>query len=377
VSSKAGSVAAGSVKAGSVKAGSLKHRVTHRIDNIRGRSPLIDHVFRTVAHYSAVNGSIQAGAVTYFGFLSFFPILALAFAVVGYVAKVFPDAQEDLVKAIGTVLPHLVGEEPGEIRLDQIQRAAPSIFSIGLVAVLYSGLGWLSGMRDALLVVFEKPAKEQPNFVVGKLRDVLALVSLGVVLMVSVAVSGVFTSLSDKILRWLDLGAGLGPVVDLVAIVVGLLASMVLFYAFFRLLAEPDLPKRSLWAGALLGALGFEVLKQASRYLLAATANQPAFQAFGIALILLVWINYFSRVVMYAAAWAYTTPEALELRERAEAEAKLDERRQTATTRVDLSKAPGVMARPGRAAIAEAYAAGGLSALGLIALLTRKKKDDS
>jgi len=356
---------------------SLKQRVTHRIDDIRSRRPLIDHVFRTVAHYSAVNGSIQAGAVTYFAFLSFFPILALAFAVVGYVAKVFPDAQQHLVTAIGTVLPHMVGEEPGEISLDQIQRAAPSIFSIGLVAVLYSGLGWLSGMREALLVVFETPAKEQPSFIVGKLRDVLALASLGVVLMVSVAVSGVVTSLSDKILRWLGLGAGLGPVVDLVAIVVGLLASTVLFYAFFRLLAEPDLPKRSLWAGALLGALGFEVLKQASRYLLASTANQPAFQAFGIALILLVWINYFSRVVMFAAAWAYTSPEALEVRERAEAEANLDERRQTATTRVELSKAPGVAARSGRAAIAAAYAAGGLSALGLIALLTRKKKDDS
>ena len=28
--------------------------------------------------------------------------------------------------------------------------------------------------------------------------------------------------------------------------------------------------------------------------------------AFGTALILLVWINYFSRVVLYAAAWAHT-----------------------------------------------------------------------
>jgi membrane protein len=38
--------------------------------------------------------------------------------------------------------------------------------------------------------------------------------------------------------------------------------------------------------------------------------GQPAFQAFGIALILLVWINYFSQVVMYAASWAHTTRAA-------------------------------------------------------------------
>ena len=29
-----------------------------------------------------------------------------------------------------------------------------------------------------------------------------------------------------------------------------------------------------------------------------------------MALILLVWINYFSRLVMYSAAWAYTAPSA-------------------------------------------------------------------
>ena len=31
---------------------------------------------------------------------------------------------------------------------------------------------------------------------------------------------------------------------------------------------------------------------------------------FGLALILLVWINYFSRDILYAAAWAWTHPLA-------------------------------------------------------------------
>jgi membrane protein len=65
-----------------------------------------------------------------------------------------------------------------------------------------------------------------------------------------------------------------------------------------------------LWEGALLGSVAFEVLKQLSTFLLAATQRSPAFQAFGIALILLVWINYFARLAMYAAAWACTTKAA-------------------------------------------------------------------
>ena len=88
---------------------------------------------------------------------------------------------------------------------------------------------------------------------------------------------------------------------------------MLLFYAIFKLLADPPTPKRSLWSGALFGAIGFEVLKRCP----GCCWRRPrgsAVQAFGIALILVIWINYFSRVVMYAAAWAHTTREARALR---------------------------------------------------------------
>jgi membrane protein len=98
------------------------------------------------------------------------------------------------------------------------------------------------------------------------------------------------------------------------AIVVALVANTLLFFVLFTVLARPRTPRRSLWDGAFLGSLAFEVLKQLSSFLLAATHRSPAFQAFGIALILLVWINYFSRIVMYAAAWACTTPAARALR---------------------------------------------------------------
>jgi hypothetical protein len=63
-----------------------------RLAELRRRRPLIDHAVRTQEHYGEVKAGQQAGAVTYFGFLSFFPILALAFFVVGWVAKVYAGA---------------------------------------------------------------------------------------------------------------------------------------------------------------------------------------------------------------------------------------------------------------------------------------------
>ena len=343
--------------------------VKQRVSDLRERRPFVDHLARMVQHYGTVNGNGLAAAVTYFAFLSFFPILALAFAIFGQVAKVYSSAEETLVDAANSVLPGLVGGDNG-VSLSTLQSAAPGIFSVGILLTLYSGLGWLSGMREALMTVFEEPPREQPGFVSGKLRDILALLSLGSVLIVSVAVSGVATKLLTPILDALELGPVAGVFLAILAVALGLAANALLFFAFFRLLAAPDVPSRSLWSGALLGAVAFELLKQLSTFLLGATANSEAFQAFGIALILLVWINYFSRVVVYAAAWAHTSPEA-----RAAREARLVADQTVEGPRIDLVTAAGVV-RPGAGEGASgraAFAAGAASMLGVVALVRRRR----
>jgi membrane protein len=291
---------------------SIKERVTAKVERVREQHPFVDHVFAVLAHYSEVKGNVQAGAVTYFGFLSFFPILALAFFVVGFIANLYPEAEDALTEALQSVLPGMIGDGEGQISLDTFKQNASTIGVIGLIGVLYSGLGWLSGMRDALLIMFKMPQKEQPSFLVGKGRDLVVLMLIGFTLIVSVALSGALAGFSEVILGWVDLDDSVVAGVLLWAIVHGLAiaATTLLFVAMFKLLATPDLPRTALFHGAVLGAVGFEILKSIANFLIASTKDQPAFQAFGVALILLVWINYFSRVTMYGAAWAYSSPRA-------------------------------------------------------------------
>lgn len=347
----------------------LLDSIKQRIGDARERRPLLDHLVRAVEHYGQVNGSALAAAVTYFAFLSFFPILALAFAIFGQVTEVYEDAEDTLVDAANSVLPNLVGGESG-VPLDTLQSAAPGIFSVGILLTLYSGLGWLSGMRTALMAIFEEPEREQPNFLIGKLRDVLALMALGTILVASVAVSGVATKVLTPIMEWLELGAVAEGFFWVLALCLGLAANTVLYFAFFRLLAQPDIPSRSLWSGALLGAVLFEVLKQLSTFLLKATAESAAFQAFGIALILLVWINYFSRVVVLSAAWAHTSPEARALRDAHRVADQMPE-----GPRIDLAAAATAVrptAPSGATSPKAAFAAGAATMLGLVALLRRR-----
>ena len=292
---------------------SLKDRASRAMRTLRQRSPAADHLIRTWQHYSKVQGNVLAGAVTYFGFLSFFPILALGFAVVGYVTIVFPDARHNLTEALQQVFPGIVSNRPapGKISLDQIANAKAATGLIGLAVLLYTGLGWLSGLRQALQTMFDVPAEQKRGFVLDKVVDLVVLVIIGIVMIVSVAISALVNGLASDILDAVGLGSGLGSetLLWVVAVVLGVSASSALFFAMFKLLPNPDLPLGALWRGALLAAVGFELLKDIVVNVLGGVGGTP-FAPLALAVTLVIWINYFSRLVLLGAAWAWTADES-------------------------------------------------------------------
>ena len=229
---------------------SLVDRAKSLAATARERIPGLAHAMRMQQRITAVNGSIQAGGVTYFAFLSFFPILALAFFAVGYIARVWPDAQDNLVTVLDDALPGLIGSGSGQISLQTIQDNATTVGLIGLAGVTYAGLGWLSALRTALMTVFDRPQDDRPNFVLGKARDLLTLVLLGLALLVSVSLSSLVAGFSENLLVWLHWPGSSTRVLTLVSVLLGVAVSTGLFLALFLLLANPRLPTRALAAGA-------------------------------------------------------------------------------------------------------------------------------
>ncbi len=341
-----------------------------RLAEIRERRPLIDHLVRMQVRYGEAKASQQAGAVTYFAFLSFFPVLALAFFAVGVLSNVYPGANATLTDAIASLFPEMIGSGEGQLQLADFRTFSGLAGALGFLGVLYAGLGWISALRTALVAVFEPPEQRIPNFVMGKVRDLLTLVVIGLTLLVAVALTGLVASFSTELLDWLGLGDELAWAVKLLTVVLGLAANALLFFTMFRLLGEPLAPRISLVKASLLGAVLFEVLKQVSGKLIASTQGQPAFQAFGIALVLVVWINYFSRVVLYAAAFAHTAPEARALRPDDEPAPVQGPPMPSGADAPAGTVGPGQPEEPARKASVP-FAAGAAAALGVVAVARR------
>jgi membrane protein len=297
------------------------HRARVRIRAARARWPLLDHAIHAYRHMEKVQGTMLAGAVTYFGYLSFFPVLVIAFAAVTWVASVVPEARNLLVTTLETVLPGLIGDgRNAAINIDSLAAQARTAGFIALLGLLYSGLGWISAARSGLQGVFCVPQDDRRNFVVAKVVDLAVLAAIGAVLLVSVGLSSAVTNITENfllLLRFDEIPGDLELVLlKIVGVGLGVAASTLLFFTMFTLLPGADLPRRAIVKGAFVAALGFEVLKLLATTLIGLTAQNPATAVLGTSLVLLVWINYFSRVIMVGASWAYTCPEARRERER-------------------------------------------------------------
>ena len=288
---------------------------------LRQRRPLVDHAARMVEHMGAVQGTILAGAVTYFGYLSFFPVLVIAFTVVAVIANVVPEVEDVLITTVQSVFPDLIGtKKDSPIQISTFTERAGTVGFLALLGLLYSGLGWISAARAGLEGVFQVPPKQRRNIVVGKLIDLMMLAVIGTVLLLSVGLSSAVTGVTRDVLVLLQFdeipGDAMLGLLKALGVVLGVAASTLLFFSMFTLLPTVDLPRSAVAKGALVAALGFEVLKLLAGTLIGLATDNPATAVLGTSLVLLVWINYFSRVIMVGAAWAYTSPEARLVRDR-------------------------------------------------------------
>ena len=124
--------------------------VKRAFSRLRRRSPQLDHVAQAWQRYSKDEGGQLAASVTYFGFLSFFPLLALAFSVLGYVVAYDPSLRASVEQSLQQALPGLIGDGSGQIDVDRIAAAKAGAGIIGLLGLLYAGLGWVG--KNTLLL---------------------------------------------------------------------------------------------------------------------------------------------------------------------------------------------------------------------------------
>jgi membrane protein len=273
---------------------------------VREQRPSVDHLVRAAQRYQADTGDRLAAAVTFFGFLSFFPLLALSVSLLALVLG--DDAVDAVIGAVDDFSPGLADQLDLQTLLRDNTRAGVTGL-LSLVGLLFAGLGWVDALREAIRTVWHQNVKAG-NFVKKKAVDVVILAGLGATLVFSLLVSAAAGAFTDVALRLVGLegSTAAGVLVTVVGTGLALLTSTLLFlYLFIRLPKLPT-PWREVLKGAVLAAVLFEVLKRVGAVYIDRTTENPLYGTFAVVVGLLVWINLVSRMLLFCAAWTVTGP---------------------------------------------------------------------
>lgn len=282
-----------------------------KLDRMRRQRPWLDHLFRAAARYTESYGAHYAAAVTYFSVLSLVPMLMIGFAVAGFVLASEPALIEELKASIAEAVPGSLGDTINKI-VEQAIDSKGTVGVLGLLTAAYSGLGWMSNLRDALTAQWGH-AKEDLPVLKTALKDLLALVTLGAALVVSFGLTAAGSGLAELVLRWIGLdGVGWAEaLLKIGTIALGLVANWLVFLWVLAKLPRKPFSLRSAAKGAAAAAVVFEVLKQGGTLYLSTVTSSPAGAAFGPVIGVLFFANLVAQSLLFITAWTATARENL------------------------------------------------------------------
>ena len=178
-----------------------------------------------------------------------------------------------------------------------------------LVILTYTASGWLRSFRDGVRTIFGLPQKDR-GMLLMRLIDVALIFALGVLMVLSAAFSVISTHALGLLLKWLEPGdaSALDPTMVVAGLLVALMIDVLVFFMLFRLQSRIPVGNRAVLGGALLGAVGFGVLKYLGAELASSAGNNPMIAGFAAIIGLMLWFNLVMQWLLLSTAWIATGP---------------------------------------------------------------------
>lgn len=258
-------------------------------------------VWRSYERLDRVKWTRLAAAMTFISFIALFPLLTVSAAIGA--ATLTAQQQHTLQNKITEQVPGIADQ----LDITALVNNARTVGLIAAVVLLFTGMNWVGQVRDCLRAVWELPDRSG-NWFVGKAKDLVILVGLGGALLITLVASSLASGLVCYFARHLGIEQnGWGTVLlQVAAFAVAVLTDFLLLLYVLTMLPGVEPPRRRLLVAALIGAVGFEMLKLLLSGYFRGVAAKSMYGAFGTPVALLLWMNFTAKLVLYCAAWTAT-----------------------------------------------------------------------
>jgi membrane protein len=248
----------------------------------RARSGWLDTALGVNERFGAIGGGPLAASIGLAAFLSLFPLLLVSIAVVGFVSSNDADFADRLVGDLGLEGQAAETVTDGISTAEGSRRAASVV---GFGGLLLSSLGVVGALQTAVNSAWQTMGR---GFI-DKLVALAWLAGAGTLFLLTLG--------AGPLMRLLP-----GPAIVAASALSIAVTTAILIWAYGFLGNQP-LPWRAHLPGAVLGAIGFEVLKLVgSFYVPRAVASSSAlYGSIGIVFAVLAWLMLYSRLFVYGA----------------------------------------------------------------------------
>jgi YihY family inner membrane protein len=258
------------------------------LDRFQRRHRPAAFLLAVLKKYSEDQGGQMSALMTYYGFVSLFPLLLVFVTILGFVLQGDPALKARIEKGTLGQFP-LIG--------DQLQghslSGSGAALVIGIVLTLLGGLSVTNVAQFTLNRMWGVPFRGRPDFFMSRVRGLRLLAVLGILTVLS-SVAGGFVGASEhgSVSGW-QLLAG---------VLVSLLVNCALFGAAFHLLTAAQISWRDHAPGVAIATVLFTLLQYFGGLYVSHELRHlgPLYGSFALVLGLLAWLYLCAHVMLLA-----------------------------------------------------------------------------
>jgi len=256
------------------------------LDRRQQRTPGVRFLAAVYKKFTDDQAGQLAALISYYAFVSIFPLLLVFVTVLGFVLEGHPEDREKIVHGTLGQFPIL----SNHLTLNTLDGSGLAL-AIGIIGALLAGMGVTAAAQNAFNRIWHVPFKDRPNFLVSRLRSLAVLAILGTLTIVSTAAAGFVGTSSHA-----------APAV-IAGVVLAFIVNLALFMSAFSLLTAVDVSWREYLPGVIVAAILWQLLQHLGGYYIdhSLKHTQALYGFFALVLGLLAWLYLGAQLVIFAA----------------------------------------------------------------------------
>ncbi len=258
-----------------------------RLDSMQQNHRAASFAYAVIKKYSDDSAGHQAALVTYYGFLSLFPLLLVVTSIIDLVAQYNAGLRTRLVSSVNSYFP-IVGHQ---IQSNIHDTRTGIALVIGLLFALYGARGVSDVIRSALDHAWCTPRAARTGFPKSILQSLAILLGAGFGLLFTTTLTSYALSAFGHTL-----------IVRFIAMLINILLLYAILMFVFLVGTSRRRPRRDIRLGAIASAIGLFILQVIGGYLITHQLHnlRGLYGQFALVLAILFWIYLQAQVVLYA-----------------------------------------------------------------------------